>query len=269
MSESDRQPGPDPRQSRMERKGRQVVTAFQDKFYYDYPSYKKEERRDGRQKIRRSDSGRSRREVSRSRDKERPNNGHREGSVKRHRDNWSHQVKSERDNWSHQVRSERDTTDRRRWAWATTGDFDIINRNQQQSFKAKNDYVDMSSMDTSSSSSDSSSVTAFSPQSRPGRSQGLGYHKIYVRHPQAISRSRSTSRPSPPRAKSVGNFPIQPSRAQSFTSIYSSKSVDHRPLRTSLSSHGIFFTETGHLPRYPSTMEAPLSMSLQDLQSSR
>ena len=126
----------------------------------------------------------------------------------------------------------------------------------------------MSSMETSSSS-DSSSITTVSPPRRSGRSQALGYHKIYVRHPQAISRSRSISRPSPPRAKSVGNFPVQPSRAQSFTSIYESRSVDTRPLRTSLSSHGIFFTETGHLPRYSTTSEAPLSMSLQDLQTTR
>ena len=237
----------------MDRRGRQVVTAFQDKFYYDYPSYKKEERRDTtRHKIRRSDSGRSRREVSRSREKERPHTAHRAGSVKRQ------QARTDRD------LAHRDTSDRRRWAWATAGDFDIINRNQQQSFRQKNDYVDMSSMDTSSSSSDNSSVTTFSPHSRPGRSHGLGYHKIYVRQPQAISRSRSISRPSPPRAKSVGSFPVvQPSRAQSFTSIYESRSVDTRPLRTSLSSHGIFFTETGHLPRHSS------NISLQDLQSSR
>ena len=153
----------------------------------------------------------------------------------------------------------------------------MINRNQQhhQSFKQRNDYVDLSSMETSSSSSSDSSVITFSPQSRPGRSQALGYQKIYVRHsqsggqPGAISRSKSISRPSPPRAKSVGNFPA--SRAQSFTSIYETRSVGNlnRPLRTSLSSHGIFFTETGHIPRplpRQSSSEAPLSMSLQDLQ---
>ena len=294
----------------MDRKGRQAATAFQDKFYYDYPSYKREERRDtSRTKIRRSDSSRSRREVSRSRDGEvRPQTGQRSGSVKRggreRQDNWhtqapgQHRVWSDREDrghhqssgqrvWSdredrghhqssgHQrVWSDREdrgshhhqATDRRRWAWATAGDFDVINRSQQhhQSFRQKNDYVDLSSMETSSSSE--SSVMTFSPQSRPSRSQALGYQKIYVRHsqPRAISRSKSISRPSPPRAKSVGNFPA--SRAQSFTSIYESKSVGQvsRPLRTSLSSHGIFFTETGHPPRVSS--EAPLSISLQDLQ---
>ena len=132
-------------------------------------------------------------------------------------------------------------------------------------------------METSSSSD--SSVTTFSPQSRPSRSQGLGYQKIYVRHSHSqsgalVARAKSISRPSPPRAKSVGNFPA--SRAQSFSSLYeSSRSVGNlsRPLRTSLSSHGIFFTETGHVPRQTerparlqSSSEAPLSMSLQDLQ---
>ena len=69
----------------MDRKGRQASTAFQDKFYYDYPSYKREERRDtSRSKIRRSDSSRSRREVSRSREKEvRPHTSQRSSSVKR------------------------------------------------------------------------------------------------------------------------------------------------------------------------------------------
>ena len=65
------------------------VTKFQDKFYHDYPSYRKEERRDGRAKTRRSDSGRSRnRETSRPREKSidrrpgaRP--AARSGSVKR------------------------------------------------------------------------------------------------------------------------------------------------------------------------------------------
>ena len=349
----------------MDRKGRQAATAFQDKFYYDYPSYKREERRDtSRPKVRRSDSSRSRREVSRSRDKEaRPQPSQRSGSVKRsgrdrednwhtqappqriwsdredrghhqtsghqriwsdredrgHRRVWSdreerghHQTSGQQRFWSdredrghHQTsghqkvwsdREERGShhqtsghqrawsdreerghhhssghqrvwsdhqhqqaSDRRRWAWATAGDFDMVTRNSQ-----RNDYVDLSSMETSSSSE--SSVMTFSPQSRPSRSQALGYQKIYVRHsqPRAISRSKSISRPSPPRAKSVGNFPA--SRAQSFTSIYESKSVGQgsRPLRTSLSSHGIFFTETGHLPRVSS--EAPLSISLQDLQ---
>ena len=338
----------------MDRKGRQASTAFQDKFYYDYPSYKREERRDSsRPKVRRSDSSRSRREVSRSRDKEaRPQPSQRSGSVKRsgrdrednwhtqappqrvwsdredrghhqssghqkvwsdredrgHRRVWSdreerthHQTSGQQRVWSdredrghrkvwsdreergpHQQRRQQD---RRRWAWATAGDFDIINRNtgQEGSFRARNDYVDLSSMDTSSSSSSDSSVTTFSPQSRPGRSgQGLGYQKIYVRHSStsqhsqsgAINRSKSISRPSPPRAKSVGNFPA--SRAQSFSSLYesSSRSVGNisRPLRTSLSSHGIFFTETGHVPRQlplarlQTSSEAPLSMSLQDLQ---
>ena len=50
-------------------KARHAVTNFQDKFYYDYPSYKKDERRDGRAKLRRSDSSRSRGDVSRTRDK--------------------------------------------------------------------------------------------------------------------------------------------------------------------------------------------------------
>ena len=308
----------------MDRKGRQASTAFQDKFYYDYPSYKREERRDSsRPKVRRSDSSRSRREVSRSRDKEaRPQPSQRSGSVKRsgrdREDNWHTQappqrVWSDREDRGHHQSSgqqrvwsdredrghrkvwsdreergphqQRRQQDRRRWAWATAGDFDIINRNtgQEGSFRARNDYVDLSSMDTSSSSSSDSSVTTFSPQSRPGRSgQGLGYQKIYVRHSStsqhsqsgAISRSKSISRPSPPRAKSVGNFPA--SRAQSFSSLYesSSRSVGNisRPLRTSLSSHGIFFTETGHVPRQlplarlQTSSEAPLSMSLQDLQ---
>ena len=35
--------------------------SFQDKFYYDYPSYKKEERREGRPRLRRADSHHSRR----------------------------------------------------------------------------------------------------------------------------------------------------------------------------------------------------------------
>ena len=336
-------------QYRMDRKARQAATTFQDKFYYDYPSYKREERRDtSRPKIRRSDSSRSRREVSRSGDKEaRPHTGQRSGSVKRsgrgRPDNWhtqapgqrvwsdredrghhqssgqrawsdredrghhqssghgkvwsdredrgNHQTTGHHRAWSdredrghHQssghgrVWSDREDhgsqhqqpTDRRRWAWATAGDLDLMDRNHrhQQSFRQRNDYVDLSSMETSSSSD--SSVITFSPQSRPSRSQALGYQKIYVRHSQsgAISRSKSISRPSPPRAKSVGNFPA--SRAQSFSSIYESRSVGqiNRPLRTSLSSHGIFFTETGHLPRPVArhSSEAPLSMSLQDLQ---
>ena len=331
----------------MDRKGRQASTAFQDKFYYDYPSYKREERRDtSRSKIRRSDSSRSRREVSRSREKEvRPHTSQRSSSVKRsgrdRQDNWHTQVPAQRvwsdreDRGHHQssgqqrVWSDREdrgsnhqssgqqrfwsdredrgshhqssghqrfwsdredrgshhqqASDRRRWAWATAGDFDIINRNNQdhRSFRQRNDYVDLSSMETSSSSD--SSVTTFSPQSRPSRSQGLGYQKIYVRHSHShshsqsgalVARAKSISRPSPPRAKSVGNFPA--SRAQSFSSLYeSSRSVGNlsRPLRTSLSSHGIFFTETGHVPRQTerparlqSSSEAPLSISLQDLQ---
>ena len=300
-------------QYRMDRKARQAATTFQDKFYYDYPSYKREERRDtSRPKIRRSDSSRSRREVSRSGDKEaRPHTGQRSGSVKRsgrgRPDNWHTQAPGQRvwsdreDRGHHQSSGQRawsdredrghhqssghgrvwsdredhgsqhqQATDRRRWAWATAGDLDLMDRNHrhQQSFRQRNDYVDLSSMETSSSSD--SSVITFSPQSRPSRSQALGYQKIYVRHSQsgAISRSKSISRPSPPRAKSVGNFPA--SRAQSFSSIYESRSVGqiNRPLRTSLSSHGIFFTETGHLPRPVArhSSEAPLSMSLQDLQ---
>ena len=50
------------------RKSRSSTTNFQDKFYSDH-SYKKEERREGRSKIRRSESGHSKREASRSREK--------------------------------------------------------------------------------------------------------------------------------------------------------------------------------------------------------
>lgn len=165
-----------------------------------------------------------------------------------------------------------------------------------------NDYVDMSSMDTSSS--EESSLLAYSRRRRSGyeihdsrpefESQDQseifrsGYNKIYTRHPQPISRSKSINRPSPPRAKSVGygssNMGYQ-GRTHSFTSIYETRSVgggylkngnpiELKPLRTSLSSQGIFFTETGHLPRASNSIHniqndhAPHSISLQDLQSS-
>ena len=316
------------------------VTNFQDKFYHDYPSYRKEERRDGRAKVRRSDSGRSRhREASRPRDKSSDRDRRtgarqaaRSGSVKRFSSqppersgrserpdvsNWQTQARGQ---WSGGQTESVDTSwrsgpgpghqtghqvDRRRWGWVG-GDFEMVssnnnnmsrghnNHNSIKSRHVANDYVDMSSMETSSTASDESSMMTFT-RPRPRRSHdrdtdvsrsGSGYNKIYVRHPGPVSRSRSISRPSPPRAKSVGNYPSSghPTRTHSFTSIYESRSVgaggyhtkggtslDLRPLRTSLSSQGIFFTETGHHLAKQSSYEpdtGPMSISLQDLQSS-
>lgn len=308
---------------------------FQDKFYHDYPSYKKDERRDGRVKIRRSDSS-----YSRSRDKSHERRSqpksNRSGSVKRFSsqqnldkviqkpgydaNNWNlsqsrNWTVDTGDTWAHRhddtgERYSRDKNDRRRWGWAGA-EFELVsNSNNNNNRKGPpsqhgrrkqvtNDYVDMSSMDTSSS--EESSLLAY----RRGRRSGYelneprqdfesqdqseyrhGYNKIYTRHPQPVSRSKSINRPSPPRAKSVGygssNMGYQ-GRTHSFTSIYETRSVgagyvkngnpiELRPLRTSLSSQGIFFTETGHLPRASANNiqndHAPLSISLQDLQSS-
>ena len=333
------------------------MTNFQDKFYHDYPSYRKEERREGtRAKLRRSDSSHSRRDrdMSRTRDKSSDRSrppastpAGRSGSVKRfssqnhpekslrggnksgydmssHGGNWSHGHSSGHHQARHWTTAETsgDTNwrsgpgaDRRRWGWVGAGtefersDFEIVshhsnnnnnNRGSHNNVKSRhhsnhhhqatNDYVDMSSMDTSSTGSEGSSGMAFSrPRHQRRHDPDLldmsrsGYNKIYVRHKQqpSVSRSRSISRPSPPRAKSVGNYPSgYPSRTHSFTSIYETRSVgggylkggtslDLRPLRTSLSSQGIFFTETGHLPRQSSyDADGPMSISLQDLQSS-
>ena len=310
-----------------------TVTKFQDKFYHDYPSYRKEERREGRReertKTRRSDSGRSRnRESSRPREKSsdrrpgaRP--AARSGSVKRFSSQPPERSgRSDVSNWTVQARGQwargqaEDTAwragpgpgqpqvqDRRRWGWVG-GDFEMVNsnnnsrvnNNNHNSIKSRhtaNDYVDMSSMDTSSTASDGSSMMTFT-RPAPRRSHdrdtdvsrsGSGYNKIYARHPGPVSRSRSISRPSPPRAKSVGysSSSGQPTRTHSFTSIYETRSMgmgygghgkgtslDLRPLRTSLSSQGIMFTETGHLPKQPQYEPdmGPVSISLQDLQSS-
>ena len=47
--------------------------------------------------------------------------------------------------------------------------------------------------------------------------------------------------------------------------------LDLRPLRTSVSSQGIYFTETGHVPRnaHYDHQAGPKSMSLQDVQLTR
>ena len=256
---------------------------FQDKFYHDYPSYRKEERRDGRAKLRRSDSGHSRhrgqhREPGRSgRDPSR-------AAVRRFSSQQPGSSSSSRARLDQAPSWRPPGPDRRRWGWAGAGageDLDLVTR-QHQSIRTRltNDYVEMSSMDTSSSGSSASSLLTISRGGGarwPGGGGG-GAHQV--------SRSRSISRPSPPRAKSVGNYPVGPSRTHSFTSIYETRSsgggggggyykggtsLDLRPLRTSLSSQGIFFTETGHLPRQSSSsydMDGPLSISLQDLQSS-
>ena len=312
------------------------VTKFQDKFYHDYPSYRKEERRDGRAKTRRSDSGRSRnRETSRPREKSidrrpgaRP--AARSGSVKRFSSQPPERSgRSDVSNWSTQARGQwsrghtednewragpgpghPQVQDRRRWGWVG-GDFEMVsnnnnnnnnnnmsrsNNNNHSSIKSRhiaNDYVDISSMETSSTASDGSSMMTFTrPRLRRSHDRdtdmsrsGSGYNKIYSRHPGPVSRSRSISRPSPPRAKSVGysSSSGHPARTHSFTSIYETRSMgtgygghrkgtslDLRPLRTSLSSQGILFTETGHLPKQPSYEPdmGPVSISLQDLQSS-
>ena len=257
---------------------------FQDKFYHDYPSYRKEERRDGRAKLRRSDSGHSR---HRGQHRE-PGRSGRDPSRSAVRRFSSQQPGSS----SSRARLDQAPSwrppgpDRRRWGWAGAGageDLDMVTR-QHQSIRTRltNDYVEMSSMDTSSSGSSASSLLTISRGGGArwpgGGGGGGGAHQV--------SRSRSISRPSPPRAKSVGNYPVGPSRTHSFTSIYETRSsgggggggyykggtsLDLRPLRTSLSSQGIFFTETGHLPRQSSSsydMDGPLSISLQDLQSS-
>ena len=319
------------------------VTKFQDKFYHDYPSYRKEERRegrDGRAKTRRSDSGRSRNREARERPREKSSDrdqrpgarpAARSGSVKRFSSqppersgrsdvsNWTTQA---RGHWSRgQAEQTEDTSwrsgpgpghpqvqDRRRWGWVGR-DFEMGNssnnnnnmsrshNNNHNSIKSRhiaNDYVDMSSMETSSTASDGSSMMTFTrPRARRSHDRdtdvsrsGSGYNKIYARHPGPVSRSRSISRPSPPRAKSVGysSSSGHPTRTHSFTSIYETRSMgtqgygghskgtslDLRPLRTSLSSQGILFTETGHLPKQPSYEPdtGPMSISLQDLQSS-
>ena len=256
-------------------KSRHAPTNFQDKFYHDYPSYRKEERRDGRAKLRRSDSGHSRhraqhRDPGRGRDQSRT-------AVRR--------FSSQQPGASSRARLDQAPSwrppgpDRRRWGWAGAGEeLDMVTRQQSIRTRVTNDYVEMSSMDTSSTGSSASSLLTISRGGGarwPGGGGG-GAHQV--------SRSRSISRPSPPRAKSVGNYPVGPSRTHSFTSIYETRSsgggggyykggtsLDLRPLRTSLSSQGIFFTETGHLPRQSSSsydMDGPLSISLQDLQSS-
>ena len=307
--------------SLMDRHKSKQITNFQDKFYYDYPSYKKDERREGRARLRRSDSAHSRRDVSSNRTRDKSSDGRqghggvtRSGSVKRFssqqqthngRDvsrDWGRTRESDDNMWTrerggHGTRDDNTWVndnrghgqDRRRWGWAGA-DFDINNNSSsrggyKQSRQAGNDYVDMSSMETSSTASDTSSLMTMTRVRRGDpRSHGHhGYNKIYVRHQPPVSRSRSITRPSPPRAKSVGHhsqsgYPA--SRTQSFTSIYETRSVgagysksgtglDLRPLRTSLSSQGIFFTETGHLPAQSSYFnDGPMSISLQDLNQS-
>ena len=306
--------------------------------------------------MRRSDSGHSRRDVSNTRNREKSgdrsgqerrqhqsqtSNVTRSGSVKRFSS--QHQTSDKtRGDWS-RARETRDWVtddntwthdrgqDRRRWGWAGN-EFDINNNNnnnnsnssrgyslkQQHPRHTGNDYVDMSSMETSSTTSDTSSMatTARHQQQRRQEHADTRYNKIYVRHRgPAVSRSRSMVRPSPPRSKSVGHghgsshgsghghghghghgsshghgSGQYPSRTHSFTSIYETRSagysktsgggtsLDLRPLRTSLSSQGIFFTETGHLPSssshhhqpsYQHLSDAgPMSISLQDLQTS-
>ena len=289
------------------RKSRSSATNFQDKFYGDH-TYKKEERREGRSKIRRSDSSHSRREASRSREKSQDfrTNPRRTASVKkvsrepervpkenrelpRNPDGWQKGSSSTTERRNHrwadaEVPNWKTTPDKRRWGWAGN-EFDFSGRNNPARTHrpyADMDYVEMSSMDTTSSSTSEECSSVAYPHERLQKtnnsSKPYNYNKLYTPNHRSVSRSRSINRPSPPRAKSLGPtsqpYSIYPSRTQSFTSLYDTRygvargtSLDLRPLRSSVSSQGIFFTETGHVPRNTGyDQEGHVSLSLQDIQ---
>ena len=113
------------------------------------------------------------------------------------------------------------------------------------------DYGEMSSMDTEQwDTSDDRPAMVYQSQS---------YNHLYTQHKRSVSRSRSISRPSPPRAKSVGPAPSQqmtyPSRTQSFTSLYDKgnrsrgTSLDLRPLQNCISSTGLFYQNQEYVNR--------------------
>ena len=175
------------------------------------------------------------------------------------------------------------TADKRRWGWA--GDdfaFSGMNTSAQRHQPYTKDYMKISPKETTSSStSEEGSCIAYPhqriPMSRSNKSS-QSYNKLYTPNHRSVSRSRSINKPSPPRAKSLGPFSqphsIYPSRTQSFTPLYDTgygsargTSLDLRPLRSSGSSQGIYFTETGHVPINTGYDQGgPLSMSLQDVQ---
>ena len=249
------------------RKSRSKVSNFQEIFYGDR-TYKKEERREGRSKIRRT---RSSQEAPISRDR---------GQISQVRRGLAeHNVKPKtiQDGWEA-------TPNKRRWGWAGSN-FEFSEKNppaQRERPDTPDQDYDMSSMDaTSSSTSEEDSSLAYLHErlkKTSSSSKLYSYNKLSSQNNQSVSRSCSVHRPSPSRAKSLGptTHPssVYPSRTQTFTSIYDSgygigrgTTVDLRHLTSSASTQGIFFTSTGHVHRSRrSGQDGCVSLSLQDVQ---
>ena len=242
------------------RKSRTKVSNFQDIFYGDR-TYNKEERREGRSKIRRTGSSHSCQEAPRSR------RGLAEHIV---------MPNATQDGWEA-------TPDKRRWGWAVST-FESSEKNppaQRDRPDTPDQDYDMSSMEaTRSSTSEEDSSLAYLHERlmTSSSSKIYSYNKLLSQHTQSVSRSCSVHRPSPSRAKSLGptTHPssVYPSRTQTFTSIYDSgygigrgTTVELRHLTSSASTQGILFTSTGHVPRSSrSCKDGYLSLSLQDVQ---
>ena len=213
------------------RKERSTVANFEERFYGDQ-SYRKEERREGRSKVRRTDSRRT------------PNSEEKRPSLRRSLSDKKisgEQLKSgsysttERRHRRWQEEAWDNTTDRRRWGWAGGEAMQGYGHHQHLQ-----DYGEMSSMDTS--------------EDRPAMVyQQQSYNHLYTQHKRSVSRSRSIRRPSPQRAKSVGPTPSQqmtyPSRTQSFSSLYDKEnrsrgtSLDLRPLQNCISSTRLYYQD--------------------------
>ena len=276
------------------RKTRHRATNFQDRFYGDH-TYRKEERREGKTEIRRRDSSHHKREVVRTRDKSESKGGtvrkseyvrksSEESVSKENRSIGKHP--SEQRSWMTNASGKypdnkggqrsKGAPDRRRWGWAGT-EFDYPRKNTPDI-----DYVDISSIESSSSSSSEDEDNY--RNTRATNPPGYPYNKLYTPNHRAVTRSRSVNHPPPQRSKSLGPssrpHTVYANRTQSFTSLHDTRhgyshtggtALDLRPLRTSVSSQGIYFTETGHVPRNPhyDHQGGPLSMSLQDVQLTR
>ena len=165
----------------------------------------------------------------------------------------------------------KETSDKRRWGWAGN------ELDDPRKYIPDIDYLEMSSIGTSIEDEDGSSMAYLHErlQKTSSSSEQYQYNKLYRPNQQAVSRSVSVNRPSPPRSKSLGPtsqaYSMYPNRTQSFTSLYDrgyrGTSLDLRPLRSSGSSQGIYFTETEHVPINTGYDQGgPLSMSLQDVQ---
>ena len=274
------------------KKSRQSSTHFQDMFHGDH---RQDERREGRTEIRRNNSSHLKQEAPSPKDKSKeyqtntrrrelekktlrelkqPYNDNR--NTSKHPPDYQKNIHYSKDRRNGQQMNIKDsklkeTSDKRRWGWAGN------ELDDPRKYTPDIDYVEMSSMGTSSENEDGSSMAYLHErlQKTSSSSEQYQYNKLYRPNQQAVSRSGSVNRPSPPRSKSLGPtsqaYSMYPNRTQSFTSLYDrgyrGTSLDLRPLRSSGSSQGIYFTETEHVPINTGYDQGgPLSMSLQDVQ---